>query len=135
MSVIVTDSGFAADDLGPFALFEDIQPDTQRLAIGNDIDPLVVAKRFGALEAISIEFPSFADGRGFSLARQIRQLGFTGRLRAIGHLISDQYYHARRAGFDEIEISDEMAKRQPEDNWKAEGDWNSDTYQDRLNVE
>ena len=134
MSVIVTDSGFAADDLDAFTPLEDLTSQTTLLAIENDVDPLIVAKSFSNLKAISIAFPSFSDGRGFSLARQLRQLGYSGRLRAVGHVISDQYYHARRAGFDEVKISDELAKRQPEANWLAEGDWDSDTYQDRLNL-
>lgn len=134
MSVIVNDTGFSVDDLGVFTLLEDIQPDTQLLAIDNSTDPSTISDRLGSLTAISVTFPNFADGRGFSLARQIRQLGFTGRLRAIGHLISDQYYHTRRAGFDEIEISDNMAERQPEANWIAQDDWDNQTYQDRLNL-
>ena len=64
---------------------------------------------------IRIDFPSFADGRGFTLARLIRLLGFTGRLRAKGHVIADQYAMARRSGFDEIEISSELASRQSEE--------------------
>lgn len=135
MSIIVTDSGFVADDLGPFTPSADIQGDTKLLSIENSADPYEISTRFNQLDSISIEFPSFADGRGFSLARQIRQLGFTGRLRATGHLISDQYYHARRAGFDEVEISDSMAKRQPEENWTVQADWKRDSYQDRLHKE
>ena len=69
------------------------------------------------LRLIRIDFPSFADGRGFTLARLIRLLGFMGRLRAKGHVIADQYAMARRLGFDEIEISPDLAKRQPEEHW------------------
>ena len=132
MSFIVTDGGFAADDLDGFVAFQDAGAETRLVAIENDSDPIEIAKIFGQLDAISIAFPSFSDGRGFSLARQLRELGFTGRLRAVGHLISDQYYHARRAGFSEVEISDDLAKRQPESNWTTQADWNDETYQDRL---
>ena len=43
------------------------------------------------LSLIAISFPSFGDGRGFSLARLIRNHGFTGTLRASGPLIVDQF--------------------------------------------
>jgi uncharacterized protein (DUF934 family) len=59
-------------------------------------------------------------------------LGFTGRLRAAGHVIADQYAMARRSGFDEVEISDELAERQPEEQWLARADWQAHHYQARL---
>ena len=67
------------------------------------------------LRQIRIDFLSFADSRGFTLAQLIRLLGFTGWLRAKGHVITDQYAMARRSGFDEIEISSDLAKQQPEE--------------------
>lgn len=51
-------------------------------------------------DAVDIEFPAFADGRGFSIAARLRERGFSGELRAIGDLIPDQAGHLRRAGFD-----------------------------------
>ena len=44
-------------------------------------------------------FPALAD-RGFTLARSLRGAGYTGRLRAAGHVIADQYTMARRSGFE-----------------------------------
>ena len=85
------------------------------------------------LRMIRIDFPSFADGRGFTLARLIRLLGFTGRLRAKGRVIADQYAMARRSGFDEIEISPELASRQPEEQWLFRAnEWQEYDYQARL---
>jgi len=56
---------------------------------------------------IAITFPSFADGRGFSLARILRdRLGFTGEIRAVGSLIPDQSQFLLRSGFDTAEIAD-----------------------------
>ena len=81
---------------------------------------------------IRIDFPSFADGRGFTLAARLRRLGYRGRLRAKGHVISDQYAMARRAGFDEVEIDDVLATRQPEGEWLARADWQAHNYQGRL---
>ena len=81
---------------------------------------------------ITIPFAGFGDGRGFSLATELRRAGFAGTLRATGHLIPDQYAHARRCGFDEVAISAEQASRQPEAHWLAEVPKIARTYQNRL---
>ncbi|XOY56247.1 MAG: DUF934 domain-containing protein [Rhodobacterales bacterium] len=134
MSIIVTDTGFAADDwTGPF------RDATQSIAndcayavdIASDTDPATLPRMTNA-PMIRIDFPSFADGRGFTLAAMLRRAGYQGRLRARGHVIADQYAMARRAGFDEVEIDDTMAARQPQDQWLARADWRESHYQARL---
>jgi len=35
-------------------------------------------------------------------------------------------------GFDEVEISDDLAARQPADQWRARADWQAHDYQSRL---
>ncbi|EPX75515.1 DUF934 domain-containing protein [Salipiger mucosus] len=125
MSVIVTDTGFGPDDwTGSFE-------GDRALELASDTDPAALEVGPG-VEMICIEFPSFSDGRGFTLARLLRLRGYTGRLRARGHVISDQYAMARRSGFDEVEISDELAARQPEDEWKFRANWQQNDYQSRL---
>ena len=48
---------------------------------------------------IRVAFPSFADGRGFTLAKQLRAMGYDrAALRAHGHVLADQYAMARRSG-------------------------------------
>jgi uncharacterized protein (DUF934 family) len=84
------------------------------------------------IDLIRIEFPNFTDGRGFSLARQLRMMGFQGRLRAVGQVLPDQYAMVRRCGFDEVEIDKILAARQPERQWQARADWRSHDYQNRL---
>lgn len=69
------------------------------------------------LSLIAISFPSFGDGRGFSLARLIRNHGFTGTLRASGPLIVDQFAYALACGFDEVELPEASATRQPVEQW------------------
>jgi len=81
---------------------------------------------------IRIDFPGPADGRGFTLAAILRRAGYKGRLRAKGHILADQYAMARRSGFDEVEIDDTLAERQPEDQWLARADWKAHNYQARL---
>ncbi len=56
---------------------------------------------------IAIHFPAFTDGRGYSLARLLRQrYHFTGELRAIGDIHRDQLYYLSRCGFDSFAMSD-----------------------------
>lgn len=130
-NVIVTDAGFAADDwTGAFAAPEEWQPD-HALDLGSAADAATLGQYLQA-PMIRIDFPSFADGRGFTLARLLRLQGFTGRLRARGHVLADQYAMARRSGFDEVEIDEALARRQPEDQWRARADWRAHDYQARL---
>lgn len=63
-----------------------------------------------AVECIVIEFPGFMDGRGFSHARKLRQLGFAGELLADGDLIADQWAYLERCGFSGL-VSPELAER------------------------
>lgn len=78
---------------------------------------------------LAIAFPAFTDGRGFTLARALRQAGYRGRLRASGDLIPDQFAFALDCGFDEIEISDERLARQPVEQWLAARDAITLSYQ------
>ena len=59
-------------------------------------------------------------------------MGYLGRLRAKGHVIADQYAMARRSGFDEVEISTDLAARQPENQWLRRATWQAHNYQARL---
>lgn len=95
----------------------------------NTTEPEALAAALPRLSLISIVFPAFADGRGFSLARLIRRAGFTGELRASGRLLADQYRHALGCGFDTIEIPDDLAERQDESQWQAERAAHARTYQ------
>lgn len=132
MTIIVTDQGFGPDAwTGGFAT-PDCANDVAALDIPNDADPAALANRLPSLDMIRIDFPNFADGRGFTLARQFRLMGFQGRLRAKGHIIADQYAMARRAGFDEVEIDENLADRQPEQQWLDRANWQAHDYQSRL---
>lgn len=123
-TVIVRDDGFARDDMAGVTPL-DISP-------GEDIQDL--AGQLGSVALIRIAFPSFADGRGFTLARRLRAMGYTGRLRATGHVLADQYAMARRAGFDEVEIATDLAARQDEAQWRTRADWRAGDYRTRLGV-
>ena len=133
MTVLVTDTGFGSDDWADgFTPLADAGATTASLDLGPDTDPLDVVDRLPALRMIRVAFPGFADGRGFSIARQLRLMGFRGRLRACGHVLADQYAMARRSGFDEVEIGADLAARQPEAQWLARAGWQALDYQARL---
>lgn len=82
------------------------------------------------LELVAVEFPKFNDGRGFSIAKSLREQGYEGTLRATGALIPDQFAFALHVGFDEVEISDEQAARQPVAQWLHALTLIHDSYQD-----
>lgn len=116
MNILVTDKGFSKID----EYVEPFSPDSKV----EDIDL--------SLGVIAIAFPSFSDGRGFSLASSLRRKGYKGRLRASGHILADQYTMIRRVGFDEVEISPELAARQDESQWLVRSDWKNNDYQSKL---
>jgi uncharacterized protein (DUF934 family) len=60
-----------------------------------------VKDELGNFAVIAIDFPKFSDGRGYSIAYNLRsRLGYTGELRAIGDVLRDQLFQMRRCGFD-----------------------------------
>lgn len=124
MSVIVTDAGFAPEDwqAGFVPLDEivamDALPEGVAVDMPNDRDPAELAPRLDRIALIRVAFPAYTDGRGFSIGKALRDMGYAGRLRAAGPLVSDQYRMARRVGFDEVEIPDAIAERQPEEQWR-----------------
>ncbi len=133
MSVIVTDNGFATDAwTEPFTPLAEATETTRVVDVPADADLDVLVARIPTLRMVRVDFPSAADGRGFTIARQLRLRGYSGRLRARGHVIADQYAMARRVGFDEIEIGADLAARQPEDQWQFRANWQAHDYQARI---
>ncbi|HYH21477.1 MAG TPA: DUF934 domain-containing protein [Azospirillum sp.] len=66
-----------------------------------------VAADLGRFALVAVEFPKFRDGRGFSTARNLREHhGYTGEIRAVGHVLPDQYQMLRRCGFDSVAVPD-----------------------------
>jgi phosphoadenosine phosphosulfate reductase len=59
------------------------------------------------LGLVTIAFPKFTDGRGYSMAQLIRtRYGFKGQLRAVGDVLFDQLQLMARSGFNAFEITD-----------------------------
>ena len=137
MSVIVTDAGFAPDDwTGAVLPLAEVLAGAPGPVLAVELapadDPGALRDLIARIDLIRVVFPAFSDGRGFTHARRLRAMGYQGRLRAAGHVIADQYAMARRSGFDEVEISDDLAARQPEAQWRARADWRAHDYQSRL---
>ncbi len=138
-NVVIQDSGFVTDDFTrEIEEWENTQTPEWHgftgygLNVPNTVCAEDLQPYFKTAAMIRINFPNFADGRGFSIARHLRLLGYQGRLRAAGHIIADQYAMARRCGFDEVEVNQSLATRQPVEDWKFRADWRAHNYQDRL---
>jgi uncharacterized protein (DUF934 family) len=58
------------------------------------------------LSLVAIEFPTPGDGRGYSLARLLRErCAYNGELRAVGAVKRDQVFFMSRVGFDSFELA------------------------------
>ena len=136
MSVIVTDQGFGPETrVAAFLTLDELrQSETagHALDLAPDADPEALAPFLERRALIRIAFPALSDGRGFTIARALRLRGYAGRLRAKGHVLADQYAMARRSGFDEVEISEALAARQPQEQWQFRANWQAHDYQSRL---
>ena len=114
MSVLVNEAGIGRDDWAgrEFLAFEvlwsgqDLPEEALAVDFPNDRDPADLGSWLDRLAMIRVAFPAMGDGRGFSIARRLRAMGYVGRLRAAGPLIPDQLRAARRVGYDEVELPD-----------------------------
>jgi uncharacterized protein (DUF934 family) len=59
------------------------------------------------LPLIAVQFGTTGEGRGYTQARLLRERhGYTGELRAVGAVRTDQVYFLARCGFDAFELVD-----------------------------
>ena len=102
---LATVSVGAGQWLVPFTLWQAQSALQSRKDIGVWLSPNddlnEVAKHFGQWPLVAIDFPKFTDGRGMSIAYNLRaRLGFEGELRAIGDVLRDQLFYMSRVGFN-----------------------------------
>lgn len=80
------------------------------IAVWFDSEDLPTAEIAGALQKlplIAVNFPVFTDGRGFSIARLLRErFNYQGELRAIGYVLRDQLCFMKRCGFNSFDLSE-----------------------------
>lgn len=64
-------------------------------------EPEMLAGVVNELPVIAVNFPKFSDGRGYSIARLLRErLNYRNELRAVGDVLLDQLQFMKRCGFD-----------------------------------
>lgn len=74
--------------IGPSTRLDEFAPHLPRLAL------------------VAVEFPGPGDGRGYTLARLLRErFAFKGEVRAVGAVKRDQVFFMSRIGFDSFELA------------------------------
>lgn len=67
------------------------------------------ADKLKKLPLIAIHFPIFTDGRGFSIARLLRErFGYRGEVRAFGHVLREQMCYMKRCGFSSFILAEHI---------------------------
>jgi uncharacterized protein (DUF934 family) len=69
-----------------------------RIEAGDDVRRL--GPVLDRVRLVEVDFPKFRDGRGFSSARILREMGYAGEIKATGDVLLDLVYFMRRCGFD-----------------------------------
>jgi uncharacterized protein (DUF934 family) len=68
-------------------------------------DPAALAQDVDTVPLVAVDFPKFSDGRGYSIARLLRERHrFAGELRAIGDVLRDQLYYLQQCGFNAFSV-------------------------------
>lgn len=58
---------------------------------------------------VAISFPAFTDGRGYTLARLLRErYAISGEIRAVGDVLIDQLFYMARCGFDTFDLREDQ---------------------------
>jgi uncharacterized protein (DUF934 family) len=135
MRNIIKNKAVVADDWKVIRLAEGETPESVEIPAGKVIVPLAVwQSQRAALEqradlgvwfasddrpealkddvarfkVLAVDFPKFADGRGYSIAFNLRaRHGYTGELRAIGDVLRDQLFYMQRVGFDTFAVRED----------------------------
>jgi len=123
---------FSGDVIVPLELWQS-ERETLSFRVGRvgvwletDADPAAIAPDLARFDVIAVRFASFTDGRGYSLARLLRERhGYRGELRAIGDVLRDQLCYLSRCGFDAFAL---RADQNPEQAISALDDF-SEAYQ------
>ena len=122
----------AGDVIVPLALWgeqrEPLAARPGRLGIWLDShqEPAAIAEDLKLFGVVAVNFPKFGDGRGYSIARLLRErYGWRGELRAVGDIFRDQIFFLSSCGFNAF------ALREGEDLLDALAAFRdfSDTYQ------
>lgn len=80
------------------AFLEQEEAESVRIEAGEDVTALFPHRH--RVRLVEVDFPKFRDGRGFSTARMLREVGYTGEVKATGDVLVDLIFFMRRCGFD-----------------------------------
>ncbi len=72
------------------------------LIVASDSRVENLASESGRFNRIVVTSSDFNDGRIFSIGRQLRLLGFAGRLTVVGDILPDQFSALISCGFDDV---------------------------------
>jgi uncharacterized protein (DUF934 family) len=117
-SLLRLNEGESADSVGipagkvivPFSVWQAQRAQLQDRAevgvwLGSDAQADLVKDDLAHFAVIAVDFPKFTDGRGYSIAYNLRtRLNFNGELRAIGDVLRDQLFYMQRVGFDAFAV-------------------------------
>ena len=79
------------------------------LTVSSDQTADLFGEDAASFARICIDFPKFADGRGYSAARLLREkYKYTGELRAVGDVLIDQVFFMKRCGFDTYALREDQ---------------------------
>jgi uncharacterized protein (DUF934 family) len=68
-------------------------------------DPRAIADKLPGLKVVAVNFPKYADGRGYSIGRLLRErYGYKGELRAVGVVARDHLQLLAQCGFDSFQL-------------------------------
>ena len=71
--------------------------------------PEAIAGDLAHLSVIAVNFPKFGDGRGYSIARLLRERhGYKGEVRAIGDVLHDHLHFMEQCGFDAFALREDQ---------------------------
>jgi uncharacterized protein (DUF934 family) len=90
---------------------EDFFAHPGKLGVWLDADegPEAIAGDVQRFPLIAVTFPKFGDGRGYSIARLLRErYGFKGELRAIGDVLHDHLFFMEQCGFDAFALREDQ---------------------------
>lgn len=85
------------------------RPGKLGLRFSNTDKPEALASFLPGLSLIVLPFPAFSDGRAYSIARRLREMGYKGEIRATGNVLPDQLQFMLQVGFDAFEIGDRFS--------------------------
>ena len=77
------------------------------VALPPETQPEEIAPFLDRLALVALRLPKSKDGRAFTQARSLREHhGFTGEIRATGHVLPDQYAMLLRCGVTTVEVAE-----------------------------